>query len=531
MDFKFIDNANKLYKQKHYLKNRDLSILEFQLRLVDLLYLNDIPFMERINFIKIICNNLEEFISVRLPNVEPDKISQMIHTIESIYKKLGEFLNYVNDINEVHLEDYTKSLYKIISDKSFRYIYAGESSIEIADEIKDVIKIKNGIHTVDILYSNCNINSPIFKNKDVKHFIKIPMSIMILDDYIEYYSKISSEMDYYPKEKINVPEIDYFTHLQTKDMLIRNPYESYDYVVNFIDQMCKHSEIVAVFITLSRTAKDSKIIKSLLAAKLQGKDVYVYIEPTARDNEEDNLKNIELLNSAGIHVNCNYYNYKVHGKVFCAIGKNGKIFTHIGTGNYNEKTAKIYTDFHLLTTNQSITLEALKVMMSIFRKDIYKSFNNDLHLYSSPLNFRPTIIRLIKSEIKKGNNGYIRIKCNSICDCDVIDKLYQAASTGVKVQIISRTGCSVSIHENIEVRSKVGRYLEHDRFYIFGKDDDCKVYISSADLLLRNINKRLEILCEILEDENKEKILTTFEEIWNAKHIHILQENGKWRMR
>ena len=169
--------------------------------------------------------------------------------------------------------------------------------------------------------------------------------------------------------------------------------------------------------------------------------------------------------------------------------------------------------------------------MAAFRREIYRTHTSKLHLYSSPLNFRSTITELINEERKKGRNGQIRIKCNSLCDYEVIDKLYNAAKAGVDVQIISRTGCSISVTDNIKVRSKVGRYLEHDRFYIFGKDDNCKVYISSADLLLRNLNKRLEILCEIIDVDNKKKVIQTFTEIWNSKHIHILQENGRWRMR
>lgn len=529
MDYKLINNINELYKQKHYLKNRNLSILEFQMRVMDMIYLNDVPFMERLNFIKIICNNLEEFISVRLSENNPEILPRLIHTIESIYKKLGNFLDYVNELNGANLEGNMMSGCKVINDKSFRYIYAGETSEEIASEIKDVIRIKEGNDSVYVLYANKKPDESRIPQK-INNYIKVPSCIILIDDYLEYYSKKSSDVDYFPKEKEMTFGINYYNKLQEKDILIRNPYESYGHVVDFIIQMCNHSEITTIFITLYRTAKDSIIIKSLLNANRKGKDVYVYIEPTARDSEEENLKNIQDLLRVGIHVNCNYYNYKVHGKLFCAVDKDGKVFAHVGTGNYNEKTAKIYTDFHLMTTNEVITNEAMQIMMSIFRKDIYKAPNKPLHLYSSPLNFRTAISKLINGEIAKGENGIIRIKCNSICDCAIIDKLYQAASAGVKVFIICRTGCSITFHDNIEIRSKVGRYLEHDRFYIFGKDEDSKVFISSADLLLRNINKRLEILCEIISEENKEKVITTFEDLWNSNHIHVLQENGKWRM-
>ena len=528
MNFKYVDNITNLYKDNHYLKNRDLSILEFQMRIFDLVFLSETPFMERLNFIKIICSNLEEFISVRLPDSDKYEIPKLIHTIEAIYERLGDFLDRINIMNHVSLNTGFGPMYKIVKDKSFQYIYAGEANKDMVREMKEVIRAKKEIGSIILLHANCS--KSFIKRLSPLYEINVPVSMLLIDEYIEVYKSKCNKNDYYKKEISKVDTIEYYNEIRKKDMLIRTPYESYDHVLEFIDQMCTHPNIIAIFITLYRTAKDSKIIKSLLSAKASGKEVYVYIEPTARDNEEENLQNIRALTNVGIHVNGNYYNYKVHSKLFCAVDKNGKVFSHIGTGNYNEKTSKLYTDFHLLTSDESITQEALHIMMSIFRKDIYRTTKRHSKLYSSPLNLRSTIIRLIDNEIKKGENGEIRIKCNNLCDYAIINKLYEAASHRVKVQIICRTGCSMTIKDNIEIRSKVGRYLEHDRFYIFGKNDDCVAYISSADLLLRNINKRLEVMCEITDTDNKEKIITTFDEIWNNKRIHILQDDGRWRM-
>ena len=522
MEFNYVNNINELYKQNHYLKDRDTSILEFQMRVLDLVYLDDTPFMEKLKFLKIIHSNLEEFISTRLLDKIPIKQENLLFTIESIYQKMGDILSKINAYHNIDYAEGDTEYYQIIKDKSFRYIYAGESSDEVISEMKEVIKIKKSVNTKIVLTSD-----PGHDDGDI--IIHVPSEILLLDKYYDFYKEIYSDNKscFYESNIKEAQSINFYEYLRCKDMLIRNPYESYDNILLFIDQMCTNPSIRSVFITLYRTAEESKIIESLIKAKKSGKDVYVYIEPTARDNEELNIKNIQLLQKNNIYVECNYYNYKVHAKLFCAVDEDKTVYAHVGTGNYNETTAKMYTDCHLLTYNQSITVEALRVVMSLFRKDVYKaSFMEKHYIFPSPLNFRNQIIRLINAEKEKGENGSICIKCNSICDCAIIDKLYRAAELGVKIKIISRTGCSIRIHKNIEVRSKVGQFLEHDRIYIFGD----KSYISSADLLLRNINKRVEILCEITDEELSEKVKQIFSEIWNDKNIHILQENGNWKI-
>ena len=251
------------------------------------------------------------------------------------------------------------------------------------------------------------------------------------------------------------------------------------------------------------------------------------LRATCHHSENQNVILIEKLLKNKIHVSCNYYNYKVHSKLFCAIDNSGIVYTHIGTGNYNENNAKIYTDLNLLTTNPTITSQALKIFMSILKKKIY--FPNDSmikrKLFSSPINLREEIIKCIDTEIRKKNNGRIYIKCNSLCDLQVIDKLYKASLMGVNIKIISRTSISMlPINKNIQIRSKVGRFLEHDRIYIFGND----VYISSADLLLRNINKRVELLCQITDEECKLKVFNIFNELWKSKDIYYIEKDYNW---
>lgn len=524
MEFTYVKMLNSLYKKKNFLKERNISILEFQLRLFDLVKHKDTPFMERINFIKIICSNLEEFIITRLANNESESTQQELNMIEEIYHNLGVSLDLFNKLYKIKSDD-SIDFYKVLDDKTFSFIYAGESGIELPSEMNDTVDIKSRKIRRNVLYSG-NVIPDI---NYVEHFIRVPRNIINLQYYLSIYDKMfgTKPCMFYPKDTKDYATINFYTELLHRDILIRNPYESYNHVLDFIDQMCNHPNIKGIFITLYRTSNDSRIVQSLIQAKRLGKDVSVYVEPTARDSEVSNIQNIQSLLQNGITVECNYYNYKVHGKLFCAIDKFGKVYSHIGTGNYNENTARVYTDFHLLTTNPKITDEAMEIVMSLFLKDTHiNRWKSHQYFFSSPLDFRFNINNLILDEKKKGNNGRIWIKCNSICDCAIIDKLYQAANAGVDVKIICRTGCSLNFHPNIKLKSKVGKYLEHDRFYIFGNN----VYISSADLLLRNINKRVELVCQILQEDNVDKIIDTFTSLWNDPYIHYLDSDNVWKL-
>ena len=522
MEFKIIENG-EIINRKNLLTTRDMSTLEFQMRIFDLITLEQTPILEKLNFIKIIDSNLKEFISLRLPDMDEDEQEYAIHTIESIYYNMGQVLDDINDLHNEYMEPDDELFYEI-KNKNIRYIYAGESDLEVEYEVQNIIKMKENNTSFSLLYSG----EDNFIDSDADCIIHVPKSVLLIDLYVTCYNeKYKNIVDAkYPigitkKEKHN-----FYNELLENDIMIRNPYDSYTTVLEFIDEMCCNENITSIFISLYRTAKDSCIIKSLIKAKELGKNVCVYIEPTARDNEKDNITNIHLLKEKGIFVRCNYYNYKVHAKMFCAIDRNYTKYVHVGTGNYNEETARFYTDTHLLTTNNSIADTILEIFMSIFKKKSLSISGKSSLVSTSPLNFRHKMNQLISTEMKKGENGRIFIKCNNLCDCAIIENLYKAASIGVKVYIICRTGCTMRPHENIFIRSKVGQYLEHDRFYIFGS----RVFISSADLLLRNISKRVELLCELPYQWEKDRVWDTFKSIWNDEYIHELSIDGKWKI-
>lgn len=521
MSWDYIRKSNELYKNRHSLKDRNLSILEFQMRIFDIAMLKETPLMEKLKFIKIIHNNMKDFVSIRISDIAGAEVSQMIHTIEFIYQKMAKFVLSIAYKNKLSF-DYPDPMYEIIETNSFQYVYGGETSYEVYKEMQELIKIRKTGHNANIMYC---IKKPIIKNYVIDEWIHIPWVIFHIDHLIDQLkTKKYSSLSYPTNEKISISSKNYYNFLQRDDILIRVPYEPYDTVINFIYQMASHKNIHTLMISLYRTSEDSEIIRALLLAKENGKNVYVYVEPMARGDEENNINTISVLKEHGIHVSCVYFNYKIHAKLCCAIDIYDKIFCHVGTGNYNETSAKMYTDFHLLTCNPMIGQRILEIFHAIFtHSQIEPSFDNDL-IFASPIDFRSKISSLIEREAQKGTFGTICIKCNSLCDCAIIDKLYHAADCGANIRIICRTGCSMRPHKNIVVKSKVGQFLEHDRFYIFGDE----VYISSADLLLRNINKRLEVLCKIENVKQKSMIYRTFSSIWNSNYIHIMKEDGSW---
>ena len=583
MNFDIIEKFNNI-KEKYPYKKRELSILEFNLRILDLVEDKKIPVIERLKFIEIIFNNMDEFISIRLSECKKEDKIEYLAVIKYIYSMMNDAyeniigssdLTFSTDINSnvkssyfidggiyyvyidnndnfnivplvisssvteerikvlnPNIEIKYSFLIRFISDKTFKYIYTGENTPDNLNEIKSLIKIKDD-SIFNYIQSTCD--SPYIMNEffnqmaiNLDGYIYISENIIRIKEIMNSIMSNNTDFNlYYPKYNSMYNKLDYTKELINRDIMIYNPYESYSHITDFIEEMCTSKNIKTVFCTLYRTAKDSIIVDSLIKAKKSNKNVYVYVELTARGDEERNVNLIEKLLKYNINVTCNYFNYKVHSKIFCAVDNSGIIYTHIGTGNYNENTAKVYTDLHLLTTNPSISAEILKIFMCILKKKIYFPEESTLRkkLFASPINLREEIIRCIDRETKKKENGRIYIKCNSLSDLQVINKLYKAAKAGVDIKIIARSAISIlPIYKNIQIRSKIGRFLEHDRIYIFGND----VYISSADLMLRNINKRVEILCNITDENCKLKVFEIFNNIWKDEDIHFIGKDYKW---
>ncbi len=361
-------------------------------------------------------------------------------------------------------------------------------------------------------------------------------------DYMDFPSLGRKDLLYSKIEPLPIPGLSLqgslFSKFAEKDYLLYAPYQSFSYVVKFLREAALDPKVQSIKITIYRLAQVSHIASSLINAAKNGKEVTVQIELQARFDEEANIKYAEQMQSEGVHLIFGVSGLKVHCKS-CVIERleKGKIkrYGFISTGNFNESTARIYTDYTLFTANQKICKEINKVFD--FFEVNYK-IKKYQHLIVSPHYTRNALYALIDAEIENKKNGLpsgIKLKLNSLSDFKMIDKLYEASREGVEIKLIVRGICCLipgvqGMSENIEVISIVDKFLEHPRLFIFYNGGDPKVYISSADLMGRNLDNRVEISCPIYDDDIKKEIIETFEISWNdtvkARIISDLQDNA-----
>ncbi|WP_282923831.1 polyphosphate kinase 1 [Mediterraneibacter massiliensis] len=300
--------------------------------------------------------------------------------------------------------------------------------------------------------------------------------------------------------------------VKKKDVLLSYPYESMEPFLKLIKEASVDPNVITIKITIYRLAKKARLVEYLCAAAENGKEVTVLIELRARFDEQNNIEWSERMEEAGCRVLYGFEGYKVHSKI-CLITYRSKgeikYITQIGTGNYNEKTAKMYTDYSLLTGNQRIGEDA-----SVFFKNMSIGNLNGAyqHLIVSPTSLKQKVLALMEEEIKKGSQGRIVMKMNSVTDIDFIRKTAKASQAGVRIDLIVRGICCIlpgipGKTENLRVTSIVGRYLEHPRVFVFGSGEAANVYIGSADMMTRNTEKRVEIACPIYDKDIKKRLI------------------------
>lgn len=330
--------------------------------------------------------------------------------------------------------------------------------------------------------------------------------------------------------------------IKQKDYLLNAPYQSFAYVIKFLREAALDPKVISIKITLYRLAKNSQIISSLINAAKNGKKVTVQIELQARFDEASNISYAEQMQTEGINLIFGVKGLKVHSKI-CVIerveDKKIKRYGFISTGNFNESTAKVYTDVTLFTSHQQI----LKEVHTIFEFfDINYRVHRYKHLFVSPHYTRSKFYKLIDREILNsiaGKEAYIKLKMNSLTDYKMIDKLYEASREGVKIQLIIRGICCLipgipEMSENIEAISIVDNYLEHSRVYIFANSGEPEVFISSADFMTRNLDARVEVTCPIYDLEIKNELIETFNIGWKANvkaRLHSENLENKYRKR
>ena len=395
-------------------------------------------------------------------------------------------------------------------------------------------------------------------DKDTLQFFLDKMNIVATDsiipggryhnrrDYMNFPNLGRFDLLYKTNDPLPVPglsmEGSMLEKISKKDYLLNAPYQSFSYLTKFLREAALDPKVTSIKITLYRLAKNSQIISSLINAAKNGKKVTVQIELQARFDEASNISYAEQMQIEGIELIFGIKGLKVHSKI-CVIERieNDKIkrYGFISTGNFNEATAKVYTDVTLFTSHQQILKDITKIF-DFF--DINYRVHRYKHLIVSPHYTRSRFYKLIDREILHalaGRKTFIKLKMNSLSDFKMIDKLYEASTAGVKIQLEIRGICSLipgipGMSENIQAISIVDNYLEHSRIYIFGNAGQTEVFISSADFMTRNLDGRVEVTCPIYDQEIKNELIDNFNLGWkgNVKaRFHSYKLDNKYRVR
>lgn len=348
----------------------------------------------------------------------------------------------------------------------------------------------------------------IFKTKSP---MKLDYIFSIIGKLPDSMRRSLTDVPFTPKPSKMLKDTEVIRQLKKKDALLSFPYESMEPFLQLIREASVDPNVMTIKITIYRLAKKTRLVEYLCAAAENGKEVTVLIELRARFDEQNNIEWSERLEEAGCRVIYGFEGYKVHSKI-CQITYRNRneihYVTQIGTGNYNEKTATMYTDVSLLTSNREIGEDASNFFKNMSIGNLEGEYK---HLIVAPVSLKQTILNKIDQEIQKGSKGRIVMKMNSVTDVDFIEKIAQASRAGVKIDMIVRGICCIlpgikGETDNLTVTSIVGRFLEHARIFSFGEGTEQSIYIGSADMMTRNTEKRVEVACPIYDEEIKKRL-------------------------
>ena len=443
------------------------------------------------------------------------------------------------------------SLFRIIRNGDYTLEESEDIESNFLEELKQKLKDRKFSRVVrlDVL-NNYDKNvikelQKIFKIDDF-NLMKLPKkSFLDLSSIFQVvnYNEFSELLPKYPSpikpfDLNEIHEKSIFQILSEKDIFLHHPYNSFDPVIKLLKEAAEDPDVLSIKITLYRTAKNSRVIDELLKAAENGKHVSVLFEVKARFDEENNFKNGYKLEKAGCYVIYGIGSLKTHTKLLLIVRREGKKvrnYAHMGTGNYNETTSKLYTDIGLMTSNKSYTKDALKFFNVITGHSIPDDYEN---LLTAPNYMKDKIISFIEKEIKNVKNGGIGkicIKINSLQDKTVINKLYDASNVGVKICLIVRGICCLrpdrkNLSENIQVISIVGDYLEHSRLYYFHNNNDPLIFSGSADVMIRSYKRRIESLFKINDEFIKKQAITLLNyNLRDNMNSYVLQEDGSYK--
>jgi polyphosphate kinase len=325
-----------------------------------------------------------------------------------------------------------------------------------------------------------------------------------------------------------------FEYLRQSDLLLMHPFESIQPLLSLVKEASEDRDVVSIQITLYRLAEHSRLAEYLIAAAENGKQVVVFIELRARMDEENNIGWAKRLEESGCRIFYGQLDYKVHAKIMLITrrrNRRNEYFVHIGTGNYNEKTVRLYTDISLLTANASITSDAIRFFHNMLVGELEESYPT---LWVAPHDFRRQLLEFIRREAKKGADGAITIKCNSLTDKGVIEELVKASMAGTQINLIIRGICCLvpgikGYTDTIHIRSIVGRFLEHSRIYRFGANEDCDLYIGSGDMMTRNTTRRVELFAPVMLPELRARVFGLLDtELNDSVKARMLTSTGHY---
>lgn len=436
------------------------------------------------------------------------------HTIISVTRNAD--INFDDEKFDENELDFSTKIVKLLKKRDrlapVRLELEGHCT-KLALKLADRLHLKKS----QIFYSKCPLKCDFFyKFKDFPENFYYPAFI---PQYPEYLS----------------PEYPMREQIRQRDILLHYPYDSIQPFLQLLQESAEDKSVLSIKITVYRLANNSEVAKSLCRAAENGKEVTVLVELRARFDEQNNLDWARRLAESGCRIIYGMEGYKCHSKICLITRKEKNGFSHItqiGTGNYNEKTAALYTDFSLMTANESIAEDADSFFKNMLTGNLHGVYHQ---LLVAPHTMKSTLLNLIDKEIEKGSAGRIIMKANSVTERELIDKLSEASCKGVQIHLIIRGICCIipgipKKTENITVSSIVGRFLEHARVYLFGHDEEQKIYISSADIMTRNQSRRVEIACPVLDPDIKRWITEYLDiEIKDNVKSSLLLSNGTYK--